>query len=76
MEKIEFGRKTDYSKNLSIAILDAQIKKKKGINYSNTPFRSGDLRVMSPARFRCAMLLVGGSLLVEQTNHFKIKSLI
>ena len=24
---------------------------------SNCPFRSGDLRVMSPARFRCAKLL-------------------
>jgi hypothetical protein len=26
---------------------------------SNTPFRSGDLRVMSPAHFPCAMLLYG-----------------
>ena len=31
---------------------------KRNLNYSCNSFRSSDLRVMSPARFRCAMQLV------------------
>ena len=43
---------------------DQKYKQKRN---SNTPFRSGDLRVMSPARFRCAMLLEQ-NLFADKTN--------
>lgn len=35
-----------------------EIIKIKSLKSSSSPSRSGDLRVMSPARFHCAMLLV------------------
>jgi hypothetical protein len=37
--------------------VEKRARKKNWKKYSNTSFRSRDLRVMSPARFRCAMLL-------------------